>query len=132
MIRLAQPLAQALATQLERGVEADVGDIGDFAGDLWGVPKAGEVTGGNAKHFALLEVAQFRKGAFIILGLQGGLEPGVDFPTQALLLAWKSQVLRVEDGVGPLGMLQEQQAHGLRSAEDRRENAGVVRVDRSQ
>ena len=126
MIRLAKAVGELPPTELERGVQADIGDVGDFACHLGGAAQAREVARGDAQHLALFEVAKLGEGAAVVLRLERGLEPGLDLPAQSLFLARIGQVLRRQESLGPLGMFEQQQAHRLRAAEERRQDAALV------
>ena len=58
MIRLAEALDELLPANSQHGAEADVGDIGNFADDLWRLTQPSEVTDSDTEHFALPEGAE--------------------------------------------------------------------------
>jgi hypothetical protein len=83
VIRRAKAFAELPTAKLKGGVERHVGNIRELMGYLWRVTQAGEVTRGDAEHFALLELAEFAEGLRVIPGVERWLQESVNFAAQA-------------------------------------------------
>ena len=91
----------------------------------------GEVAPGDAKHLALLELAQTRqRGAEVGRGQQR-LEPPVHLIAQPLLAPGKLQHFRLQFAE-PIGPRHEQIAERLGTAEERGEDTGLLNRQRLQ
>ena len=93
---------------VQHSVEADIRDLGKLPRDAGEIVEAGEITRGNAQHFALLEFTKPGEGWVEVAPPQGGLEPGVDFPAQSLFRPGMLQLFRVERSGEPVGVRDEQ------------------------
>jgi hypothetical protein len=118
---VAKSPGQLLFAQAMDGLQANVSEIGKFAGDLEHSPQSRQVARGDAQHFALLEMAQAAQGD-IVVGA-GKQLPGL--AAQSLLAARISQRPRHQQRRQPIRMRQQQFQGGLRAAQKRRKNAGL-------
>jgi hypothetical protein len=105
---LTEAANEGLEAKAEDGVEAGIGDVGDFAGDFEGGAKAGEVAGGDAEHFALFELAEFGERGLEVVAVEGGFEPVLDFAAEALLAAGMIEEARFQKRREPVGLGGEQ------------------------
>ena len=124
---LAEALGELPATDPVHGLEADIGHAGNLLRQSRRVAQPAQVSRRDAEHFALFELAQLRQGCRVIARLQHWTQPGIDLPTKALFLARMAERLGVECQPEPIGMFEEQFAQRLRSAEQRRQDARLLR-----
>ena len=120
MERPAKPPGELQADNLENRLQANIGDIGKFAGDFHDVAQAGQIARGNPKQFTLLEPAHFGQGGGVILRFQRRAKQPSQFLLKTLRAARKFKAFGVEQRQ-PVGMRQQQVAKGLRTAGQRNE-----------
>ena len=126
MKRPAQAAVEGWQAKAQDGVQADVGHVGNLAGDGQRAVQAGQVARGDAQHFALFEFAQFGEGGFGFLAGQAGFEPLPDLVAQALLAPGMEQRARLQQRPEPIGMRRQQLTRHLRTGEQRNKNARLL------
>jgi hypothetical protein len=64
--------------------EADIGKIGEFAGEGFDVGESGEIAGGDAQGFPFAETTEAAEGGGVIGAVDGVIEEGGGFQAEAL------------------------------------------------
>ena len=121
---LAEAIDQRLAAELERGVEAEIGEVGDLPGDRGGIPEAGEVARGDAQHLALLEFPEPGERARVIARGERGWQPGIQLPPELRFRTRSRELSGPQHALHPLGVAGQQLPEVNRTGEHRRHDAG--------
>ena len=109
MKRPAKPRRELQPDDLENRFQANIGDIGKFAGDFHDIAQAGQVARGDAEQLALLEPAQFGQSSGIILRFQRRPQQPSQFLLKTLRTAGKFKALDIKQWE-PIRMGQQQVA----------------------
>jgi hypothetical protein len=108
VIGLAQTLGELLAGEVKYSRQAQIGDVGDFKGDLGDIGQAREVARSDPQHLALLEFADLGHRTGIIKRLEFGAEQSPQISLEALFLPLMLKLLSHEAGRQPIRVCQQQ------------------------